>query len=284
MEDRGPGGAFAALRRHDRDRWLLCLLAPEARRVELFALYGVNLEIARTPEVVSSPILGQIRLQWWREAVDALAAGGPARHQVLAPLGSALAEGRLDRALLQAVIDARESDLEEEPPSALADLELHAAATSGALLRLHLGLLGVTAPAALAAGEEIGTAWALLGLMRALPHARAPGPRSGGHRLWLPRQTMREAGLAEGSIAPGAAGLAEAVRVVAERAAALLAASRRRRAAVPRPARAPLALARLADRHLTALRQAGWDPFALDPRPSGLAPLRLAAAAMTGRY
>ena len=57
------------VRRHDRARYLSSLFAPDERREDLFALYAFNLEVAKTAEVVSEPMLGQIRLQWWREAI-----------------------------------------------------------------------------------------------------------------------------------------------------------------------------------------------------------------------
>ena len=59
------------VRRHDRDRYQTALFAPADRREALFALYAFNYEIARVRESVTQPMLGQIRLQWWREVIDA---------------------------------------------------------------------------------------------------------------------------------------------------------------------------------------------------------------------
>ena len=61
----------ALLRRHDADRYLTALFAPGERREALFALYAFNLEIARMREAVSEPMMGLIRLQWWRDALEA---------------------------------------------------------------------------------------------------------------------------------------------------------------------------------------------------------------------
>ena len=65
------------VRRHDRDRYQTALFAPADRREALFALYAFNYEIARVRETVTQPMLGQIRLQWWREVVEAAYAGAP---------------------------------------------------------------------------------------------------------------------------------------------------------------------------------------------------------------
>src|SRR5208282_2178696 len=74
----------ALVRRHDRDRFQTALFAPAARREALFALYAFNCEIARVRERVTQPTLGQIRLQWWREAIEtAYRDTMPRRHQVV---------------------------------------------------------------------------------------------------------------------------------------------------------------------------------------------------------
>ncbi len=71
------------LRRYDYDRFLTGLFAPAGRREALYAVYAFNLEIARTREAVSEPMLGQIRLQWWREAIEEIYAGRVRRHEVV---------------------------------------------------------------------------------------------------------------------------------------------------------------------------------------------------------
>ena len=99
------------LREHDLDRWLACLFAPWAKRRYLHALYAFNLEVARVREIVSDPMPGEIRDQWWREAlvgeargqvyvpVEILAEAGSSRDEVIAGrmsegLGRALARMR----------------------------------------------------------------------------------------------------------------------------------------------------------------------------------------------
>ena len=108
------------------------MFAPVGSREALFALIAFNHEVARIPEAVSEPMLGRIRLQWWREVVEAVYAGAPARrHEVAVPLADAIRACSLDRALLDRLLDARESDLEAEGPPDLAALERYAAATGG---------------------------------------------------------------------------------------------------------------------------------------------------------
>src|SRR5689334_20676146 len=83
---RGLSPLAALVRRHDRDRYQTALFAPADRRDALFALYAFNYEVARVRENVSQPMLGQIRLQWWREVIAASYAGAPARrHEIVQP-------------------------------------------------------------------------------------------------------------------------------------------------------------------------------------------------------
>src|SRR5499427_171057 len=115
IRDRRSAGAgrlsqvAALVRRHDRDRYQTALFAPAARREALFALYAFNYEIARVRETVTQPMLGQIRLQWWREVLDAAYAGAPSRpHPVVIPMTAAIRDFGLTRGHFDRLIDARE--------------------------------------------------------------------------------------------------------------------------------------------------------------------------------
>src|SRR5579872_6213314 len=105
---RGISSLAALVREHDRDRYQTALFAPADRRAALFALYAFNYEVARVRESVTQPMLGQIRLQWWREAVEAAFAGAPPRHhEVAGPLAAAIGEFGLTRRHFDRLIDAR---------------------------------------------------------------------------------------------------------------------------------------------------------------------------------
>ena len=60
------------VRRHDWDRFICTLFAPEACRDDLFTLLAFNLELARTRERVTEPLIGEMRLQWWRDAIEGI--------------------------------------------------------------------------------------------------------------------------------------------------------------------------------------------------------------------
>ena len=97
------------LRRHDRDRFQTALFAPAAHREALFALYAFNYEIARVREAVTQPVLGQIRLEWWRENIAAAYQNGAIRrHPIVEKLTAAIRERELTRAYFERLIEARE--------------------------------------------------------------------------------------------------------------------------------------------------------------------------------
>lgn len=248
----------ALVERHDRDRYLSSLFAPEAEREQLFALYAFNHEVAKTAEVVSEPMLGQIRLQWWRESLDGIYGGEPRRHEVVEPLARTVAAKRIPRELLEAVIDAREFDLEAEPPEDLDALRAYAEGTSTSLLRLALHILEAEDEASREAIEHLGPAWAYLGLLRALPlHARQK-------RCYLPADLCADAGvdLQEVFELRASPALRRVTGVLMDAAGQYLAAARRPAREVPKRALPALLIARLGDLHLKRLRKAGGDPFA----------------------
>ncbi len=269
------------LRRHDRDRYLTCLFAPAERREALFALYAFNLEIAKSAEVVSEPMLGRIRLQWWREALEEIYAGRSRRHAVIEPLGEAVRRHGLSRDHFERLIDGREFDLDKEAPASLARLEDYAEATSASLVWLALEILGAAGEHSWPAGRNVGIAWAMAGLLRAVPfHARQK-------RLYLPADLVDGAGLDRAGLFElrGAPELKAVVGQVAARAAEHLRAARALRGQVPKPALPALLPATLAARYLGVLAKAGHDPFhpAVEaPAPGNV--WRLAWARATGRY
>lgn len=281
------------VRRHDRDRYQTALFAPADRREALFALYVFNYEIARVRESVTQPMLGQIRLQWWREVVETAYAGeAPRRHEVALPLTTAIRDFGLGREPFGRMIDAREADLADDPPADMAALEAYAEATSSTLIHLAQEILGIgsmmdrdrrhlAGNAARMAALHVGIGYALAGLLRAMPlHARAS-------RCYIPADIAAETGLDPRDYAALRAtpALRHSVVRIADVAGSHLAAARRVRAEVPRAALPALLPAVVAERALARLRHTGWNPF--DPRlaaPDTLQSWRLAVAALRGHF
>lgn len=257
------------VRRFDRDRYLAALFARSGPRADLLALYAFNLELAKIREVVREPMMGLIRLQWWRDCIADIHGGKVRRHQVAQPLAAAVARHGLPRESFDRLIDAREADMDVAAPADLAALVAYAGSTGGALLELAARIVMANRLAAapeLSAARDLGTAWALIGLVRAIPfHAR-------GKRAYVPQAMMAEAGVAVEDLfelRPGP-GMAEVVRRICSEAERLMAQAQ---AAMPRPPRAAFPvflMAVLARRHLGHLKISGFDVF--DPRLAAMPP------------
>ncbi len=156
------------VRRHDPDRFLLSLLAPSAVREDLWALYAFNHEIAKTREVVTETQLGLIRLQWWRDAIAAIYTAGAdiPEHPVITGLQKAVFRHGLPQERLDALIYAREFDLEDRLPANMQGLLYYADYTATPLLELSAQ---IAAPEVTCDVRAVAKGYALTGLLRATP-------------------------------------------------------------------------------------------------------------------
>jgi phytoene synthase len=168
------GGLSDSLRAADPDRWLAALFAPEATRPHLHALWAFDGEIARVREQVSGPMPGEIRLQWWREALEGARPAEAAAHPVVARVLASAEACRWPRRVLLDAVEARRFDLYDDAMPTLNDLEGYCGETSSALIQLAaIALAGGEDPRSHEAAGHAGVAIGLTRIMRALPvHAR----------------------------------------------------------------------------------------------------------------
>ncbi|MEX0840796.1 MAG: phytoene/squalene synthase family protein [Xanthobacteraceae bacterium] len=177
------------VREVDRDRFLATLFAPAEARPALLSLFAFNAEIARVREIAREPLPGELRLQWWREAL-----GGGRREEARAnPVAAALFDalerhGIAVRPLVE-LIDARAFDLYDEPMRSLADLERYAEKTSSVLFRIAAQiLLRDYAPAADSFSLHAGIAYGVAGVLRAFPRHAAR------RQLYVPLEILQRHG------------------------------------------------------------------------------------------
>src|SRR5437588_12606215 len=72
------------VREADHDRYIASLFAPAEHRDALLALYAFSVEIARIRDAAREALPGEIRTQWWREALQGLRDGEAAAQPVAA--------------------------------------------------------------------------------------------------------------------------------------------------------------------------------------------------------
>ena len=152
----------------DPDRLRAAVFADKAGRERLQLLYAFHYELAKVPELVSEPMIGQIRYQWWRDAVAEIYESKPVRkHEIATPLGKMLLEYNVPRFWVDRLIDGRERDLDPRPFANLGEAKDYCRQTSGVLMQIAVKILGAEpSEAVLSAGE----AWGLTGLARAYGH------------------------------------------------------------------------------------------------------------------
>ncbi len=266
-----------ALRTADHDRYLQVLLAASADRPALLALFHFNLELARIADHAGEPVAGLIRLQWWRDMLSTLGNDQPPASPTLASMASVGLAERLTPVVLLALVDARERELDATPLRRAEDVEGHARATAGALNRAAATLVGADEAAATAA-LNVGTAYGILGIVRAVPFVlRRAQPL-------LPKDLLAAHGTSAEALRsnPDAAALRPVVAELVERARALLGAVGKRQ---PRRLAAAFVPAVLARQDLARLDAREFDVFdgRLTERPPWTT-ARCLMAAWSGRF
>ena len=246
------------LRMHDRDRYLSSLLCPEKYRDDCVALYAFNAEIARVRDVVSEPMPGEIRLQWWRDAIANDDKGARAN-----PLANALSEvivkHNLPRDAFDKMLLARAFDLYDDPMPSMGDFEGYAGETTSLLFQLSALIAGAEPSSQLAqCCGHAGVSYALITILRDLPRHASRG------QLYLPADILKESGAQPTLILGGDMheGLSKAlIKMIA------LCRDHRQKATASlgelpsslRPVFLPLCLI---EPHLRKMEKAGFNPFA----------------------
>ena len=191
--------------RGDPDRFLATMAAPPGARARLWPLYAFNVEVSRAPWVTREPLIAEMRLQWWSDALGEIASGGPVRsHEVATPLSEVLdAEGAraLDR-----TVAARRADAHRTGPADEEALDRHIADTAGELLRQAVRLLG--AEGGEKAAGDAGWAQGIANWLLAVPALEAAGVAPlwpGADPAALARKGLRRLASARRSGVPRAA-------------------------------------------------------------------------------
>jgi 15-cis-phytoene synthase len=249
----------ALARAADRDRFLAALFAPAEHRGALHALYAFNIEIARVREIIREPLAGEIRLQWWNDAIAGKAAGDVAANPVAAALLASVARYRLPAEPLTGLIAARRFDLYNDPMPKLADFNDYARATSSAVIELSARILERDHMPGLAQlAHHAGLGYAIAGLLQAFPIHASRG------QLYLPVEVLERHGVQRQEFAARQAtpGLRAAFAEMGWQGRQHLAAAGRLADGMPEamlPALLPVALARAL---LERMERQDYDPFA----------------------
>lgn len=190
-------GVADSLRQADPEAHLATLYAPERARSALQALYGFDAEIGALRERVREPMAGEIRLQWWR---DALAA--PQGERTGSPLADALraavAEHGLPVAALDRLLEARIFDVYDDPMPDRGTLEGYLGETRSTVVQLAMQILdAAAAPGFADAAGHGGCALGIAQILRAVPLHRRRG------QCFIPADLLAAAGVEREALRDG---------------------------------------------------------------------------------
>ena len=237
-----PDYVASFLREADRDRYFASLVIPAASRPAIQALYAFSADVASIRDRAREPAAGEIRLQWWIDALESEGHGNVRQNPIAAALLEAIARYNIPAGALIRLVRARRFDLYQDPMPDVRSFEGYAGETTSVLYQLAAMILneGAELESGDAAGH-LGVAHALVGHLRAFGYNAAQG------RLFLPLSIFAANGVTDGEILTGtdSEGLRAALAQVADLAADHLSKARPAITELPRalrPAFAPVAV------------------------------------------
>ncbi len=253
--------AFCAdlVRTHDFDRYASTLFVPADKRRPLLALYAFNSEVSRVRDKVKQALPGEIRLQWWTDAIAGAGHGDVEQNPVAAELLVAVRSFDLPVDRLTKLVDAHVFDLYNDPMPDLAVLESHFRDTSGTLFACAARILGDRSEAVDHVAEHAGLAQGVAHITARLPYDAV---RS---QLYLPNDMLKQNGGSEAEFYAGK--LTPAIRETLDQlikgAQEQLAVADGMLTDVAEPARAAFLPRALVKYDLSQMAAASFDPFEL---------------------
>ncbi|MCB1386139.1 MAG: squalene/phytoene synthase family protein [Nitratireductor sp.] len=170
MSGTGLDAAFAhcarLLRDENRPRYAARLFVAEPARNAVLALDAFRLETRRIPFLVSEPIPGEIRLQWWREVLRGERAGEAEAHPVAQALLEVVTGHHLPVPAFERYLDALAFDLYHDAMPDAAAFEGWIGETESFLLQIQAIVCGAQTGTGLA--DACGHGGMALGIARLL--------------------------------------------------------------------------------------------------------------------
>lgn len=162
------------------DAYVTALLAPYDRQRDMIALAAFFGDVERIVTTLSDPNIAEIRLQWWRDAIQSAPVGSNTGHPGADALAHAIRTHALPFETFDALLDARALDLYADPLPNEAALDAYLTKTDGAAFQLFAQCLGSANPASSALIPHAARACGLARLIANMPvflaRGRAPFP------------------------------------------------------------------------------------------------------------
>ncbi len=158
-------GALGALREADPLRYAAVLYMPQEKRAPIASIWLFQSEIERIRDLVSEPLPGEIRLQWWRDVFLGMRDGEAKQNPLAVDLLETIDANGLSRDLFVTFLEAMTFDLYEDPMREGAQFEGHMGETQSVFFQMICQIL---AGERLQDGTAAGHAGVAFGVMRTL--------------------------------------------------------------------------------------------------------------------
>lgn len=163
--------AIALARAGEPERYIAATLAPAEHRPALIALAAFSADLRRIPSLVKEPMMGEIRLQWWRDAIDRFNGNdAPTGHPVADALRDAVRRYDLPIEPLIAMTESRAFDIYADPMPDRGAFEGYITKTEAMPFELALEVLGADRKASTATVEMAGRCYGFARLLAELPY------------------------------------------------------------------------------------------------------------------
>ncbi|EUC49887.1 hypothetical protein COCMIDRAFT_22449 [Bipolaris oryzae ATCC 44560] len=236
------GLSLTICRTYDTPSHILQTFIPQSSRDAYLAIRAFNVDVARVADTTSTPTIGMMRMQFWRDTITKALAGTPPKEPVAILLAQAAEDlhersdgkARLSKNWFHRIINTREQYLGNPPYPTLSTLESYAENTYSTMLYLTLSALPQASLTTDHIASHIGKAMGIAAVLRGIPFIAFPqqqalgtsnsitgqsGPAQGA--VLLPLDVMAEASVREEDVfrqGGSAPGLRDAIFTVATRA------------------------------------------------------------------
>ncbi|GJE98318.1 squalene/phytoene synthase family protein [Phanerochaete sordida] len=159
------------VRKRDYEAHLVSQFFPHEYRDAFYALRAFYIELATVQESVSNPIIGNMRMQFWKDALKGFADGRPPKHPIALALYEASGQFNLPMYHLKRMVEARDAELQTPTHLTIDSLTAHAESTSSTFLYLLLSMLNQSSSHDFShAASHVGVSQTIATLLRALPY------------------------------------------------------------------------------------------------------------------
>ncbi|GFU50032.1 NADH dehydrogenase complex I, assembly factor 6 [Nephila pilipes] len=173
-----------AVRKYDYENYLCTLLLSEPVKSAAIAIRAFNVEIAQVRDSVSTSSIGQMRMIFWKEALDKTFAGNPPEHPITQELAKHINRVKLSKSWFQRLINSREIILNDKPFVSVKDLENYCDQAVASVFYLILQASGISDMNCDHAANHIGKSQGICNFLRGIPFNASKG------RLFLPLEIM----------------------------------------------------------------------------------------------